>query len=67
LDELNNDFPDVHLVRANILQRLDRSQEAAEQFSQFLQEAPNDPRSEQIKRIVASSTAAAIPWLSFQP
>jgi len=67
LDELNNDFPDVHLVRANILQRLDRSQEAAEQFSQFLREAPNDPRGEQIKRIVASSTAVAIPWPSFRP
>jgi tetratricopeptide (TPR) repeat protein len=67
LDELSNDFPDVHLVRANILQRLNRSQEAAEQFSQFLREAPNDPRSEQIKRIVASSTAVAIPWPSFRP
>jgi tetratricopeptide (TPR) repeat protein len=67
LDELNNDFPDVHLVRADILQRLDRGQEAAEQFSQFLREAPNDPRSDQIKRIVASSTAVAIPQPSFQP
>lgn len=67
LDELSNDFPDVHLVRANILQRLDRSPEAAEQFSQFLREAPNDPRSEQIKRIVASLTAVAIPWPSFRP
>jgi tetratricopeptide (TPR) repeat protein len=67
LDELNNDFPDVHLVRANILQRLDRGQEAAEQFSQFLREARNDPRSEEVKRIVASSTAVAIPRLSFHP
>ncbi len=59
MDELSNDFPDVHLVRANILQRLDRSQEAADEFSQFLREAPNDPRSEQVKRIVGSSTERA--------
>jgi predicted RNA polymerase sigma factor len=57
-DELNNDFPDEHLVRANILQRLDRSREAAEEFRQFLREAPNDPRNEQVKRIVGSSTVA---------
>ena len=67
LGELNNDFPDVHLVRANILQRLDRSQEAAEEFSQFLREAPNDPRSEQVKRIVGSSTERATVFLSFKP
>jgi|HubBroStandDraft_1064217.scaffolds.fasta_scaffold02254_2 tetratricopeptide (TPR) repeat protein len=58
-DELHNDFPDVHLVRANILQRLDRSQEAAEEFGRFLREAPNDPRSEQVKRIVGSLMARA--------
>ena len=67
LDELNNDFPDVHLVRANILQRLDRSQEAAEEFSEFLRESPNDPRSEQVKRIVGSSTERATVFLSFKP
>ena len=67
LDELNNDFPDVHLVRANLLERLERSQEAAEEFGQFLREAPNDPRSEQVKRIVASSTERAIVFSSFQP
>jgi tetratricopeptide (TPR) repeat protein len=67
LDELDKDFPDVHLVRANILQRLDRGQEAVKEFCQFLREAPNDPRREQIKRIVASSTVAAIPRASFQP
>jgi tetratricopeptide (TPR) repeat protein len=67
LDDLNNDFPDVHLVRANVLQRLERSQEAAEEFSKFLREAPNDPRSEQVKRIVISSTERATVFPSFQP
>jgi tetratricopeptide (TPR) repeat protein len=67
LDELNHDFPDVHLVRANTLQRLDRSQEAAEEFSQFLREAPNDPRSEQVKRIVGRLTERARAMPSFQP
>ena len=67
LDELNNDFPDVHLLRANLLQRLDRSQEAAEEFRRFLREAPNDPRSEQVKRIVASSMRRATAFPSFQP
>lgn len=67
LDELHNDFPDVHLVRANILQRLDRTPEAAEEFSQFLREAPNDPRSEQVKRIVNHSTERATASASFQP
>jgi tetratricopeptide (TPR) repeat protein len=67
LDELNHDFPDVHLVRANILERLDRSQEAAEEFRQFLREAPNDPRSEQVKRIVGSSTVRASAFPAFQP
>ena len=67
LDELTNDFPDVHLVRANILQRLDRSQEAAEEFNRFLREAPNDPRSEQVKRIVGRLTERATAVPSFQP
>ncbi len=67
LDELNNDFPDVHLVRANILQRLGRSQEAAEEFGQFLREAPHDPRSEEVKRIVSRSTERAAAWPSFRP
>jgi len=52
LDELNKDFPDVHLLRANILVRLNRGEEAAKEFSQFLREAPNDPRTEQIALIV---------------
>jgi tetratricopeptide (TPR) repeat protein len=67
LDELSNDFSDVHLVRANILQRLDRSQEAAEEFSQFLREAPNDPRSEQVRSIVGRSTERATALPSLRP
>jgi len=58
LDELNRDFPDVHLVRANILMRLNRPEEATIEFSQFLHEAPNDPRREQIQRIVNRVSAA---------
>jgi tetratricopeptide (TPR) repeat protein len=57
LDELNKDFPDVHLVRANILMRLNRSEEAAIEFSRFLREAPNDRRREQIQQIVKPANA----------
>jgi tetratricopeptide (TPR) repeat protein len=57
LKELNRDFPDVHLVRANILMRLNRSEEATTEFSQFLREAPNDPRREQIQRIINRANA----------
>jgi tetratricopeptide (TPR) repeat protein len=57
LDELNKDFPDVHLVRANILMHLHRSEEATIEFSQFLREAPNDPRREQIQQIVNRANA----------
>jgi tetratricopeptide (TPR) repeat protein len=49
------DFPDVHLVRGDVLMRLGRRQEATEQFLAFLQEAPGDPRREQIQRIIAAA------------
>lgn len=55
LDELEMvhiDFADVHLVRGNILTRLDRRREAASEFTIFLRQAPNDPRAEQIRRII---------------
>lgn len=52
LDLVNADFPDVHLVRADVLMCLGRSREGAEQFSLFLRQAPNDPRGEQIRKIV---------------
>jgi Tfp pilus assembly protein PilF len=54
LDEVGKDFPDVHLVRGQVLLSLSRSQDAAEEFGLFLKQEPSDPRSEQIKRIVAS-------------
>jgi len=54
LDELKKDFPDVHLVRANVLVGLTRKREAAEEFSRFLREAPNDPRNRQVQSIIAN-------------
>lgn len=53
LDSANIDFPDAHLVRGNALISLDRPQEALDEFTVFLQEAPNDPRVGQIRRIEA--------------
>ncbi len=55
LDVVIRDFPDVHLVRADVLMRLGRSGEAAGEFSLFLKQEPNDPRDEQIRRIVAAA------------
>jgi tetratricopeptide (TPR) repeat protein len=66
LDGLDKDFPDVHLVRADVLQCLQRSQEAAEEFRQFLREAPNDLRSRQIRRIVSQASMTATPASSRQ-
>lgn len=56
MDDLRQDFPDVHLVRANVLEHLNRAEEAAGEFDRFLQQAPQDPRSEQIRKIVARVT-----------
>ncbi len=53
MDLLNVDFPDVHLIRGNILMRLGRRQEGASEFSVFLKLAPNDPRTPRIKEIVS--------------
>jgi tetratricopeptide (TPR) repeat protein len=66
LEELNKDFPDVHLVRANLLVHLHREDEAAKEFSRFLEEAPDDPRREQVRRLVDRASEAAIPS-SFHP
>jgi tetratricopeptide (TPR) repeat protein len=52
LDQLHQDIPDIHLVRANSLMRLGRSQEAAQQFAVFLGEAPGDSRADQIRQIL---------------
>jgi predicted RNA polymerase sigma factor len=67
LDELNKDFPDVHLIRANILMRLDRTEEAVQEFGFFLKEALDDPRSEQVRRIVARSAQTGLSSSSFLP
>lgn len=55
------DFPDVHLVRGNILMRLGRRYEGAAEFSTFLQEAPRDPRAEKIREIIADVAATSSP------
>ncbi len=55
LDQMNTDFPDVHLVRADVLMRLGRSREAVEQFTLFLHEAPDDPRGERIRQILSAA------------
>jgi tetratricopeptide (TPR) repeat protein len=65
LDELNKDFPDVHLVRANTLVGLSRREEAGQEFGLFLKEAPGDRRSGQVSRIVAGITEPAPPASSF--
>ncbi len=66
MDELIQDFPDVHLVRANVLTRLNREQEAAGEFERFLQQAPEDPRGEQVRRIVAR-VAGVVPSSTVRP
>jgi tetratricopeptide (TPR) repeat protein len=66
MDELTQDFPDVHLVRANVLARLNREQEAAGEFKRFLQQAPEDPRGEQVRRIVAR-VAGVVPSSAVGP
>jgi tetratricopeptide (TPR) repeat protein len=52
LDQVSQNVPDIHLVQANSLMRLGRPQEAAQQFSVFLQEAPGDSRVDQIREIL---------------
>jgi tetratricopeptide (TPR) repeat protein len=61
MDALEQDFPDVHLVRANVLSRLSRAQEATGEFERFLQQVPDDPRSEQVRKIVARAAGIAPP------
>jgi tetratricopeptide (TPR) repeat protein len=58
LNDQAKDFPDVHLVRGNVLMNLARRYEAVVEFTLFLQEAPLDPRSEQVRRICATVAAA---------
>lgn len=61
LDELDKDFPDVHLVRANVLMRLDRIDGATREFSEFLQESPNDSRREEVQQIVIRAADKSVP------
>jgi tetratricopeptide (TPR) repeat protein len=60
LDGFKIDFPDVHLVRANVLVHMGRMQEAAGEFAAFLDESPHDSRNEQIKKIVAEINGAVV-------
>ena len=54
LDLLDRDFADVHLVRGNVLMRLERRLEAAKEFNRFMRAAPDDPRNRQIERILSA-------------
>lgn len=58
LDVTPKDFPDVHLVRGNVLMRLSRSKEGAAEFAVFVQEAPHDPRIDAIRQIIAQTAAS---------
>jgi tetratricopeptide (TPR) repeat protein len=60
LSELAKDFPDVHLVRGNVLMNLARRKEAVEEFTLFLQEAPFDPRSQRLRRICAATAVGGV-------
>jgi Tfp pilus assembly protein PilF len=55
LEQVDRDFPDVHLVRADLLMCLGRSREAVEQFSLFLRQAPDDSRGALVRQIVANA------------
>jgi tetratricopeptide (TPR) repeat protein len=57
LDQVHQDIPDIHLVRANSLMRLGRPQEAAQQFAAFLHRASGDSREEQIRQILSQVQA----------
>ena len=52
LDLIDHDFPDIHLVRANVLINLGRKLEGAREFETFLREVPGDRRTNQIQRIL---------------
>jgi tetratricopeptide (TPR) repeat protein len=55
LELVGVDFPDVHLVRGNVLMGLDRSEEAVDEFGIFLKEAPSDSRTGQIRALIAAA------------
>ncbi len=60
LDLIANDFADVHLVRANVLMSLNRRDEAIQEFSRFMQQAPDDPRVPQVRQILAQSGRTSV-------
>jgi len=67
LDSLQQDFPDVHLVRGNVLVQLGRGREAADEFSAFLAQAPNDSRAPQLRQIVARARLTSLTPSPTQP
>ena len=54
LDLLDVNFPDVRLVRGNVLSRLGRREECRREFALFLQTFPDDPRAQQVREILAA-------------
>jgi tetratricopeptide (TPR) repeat protein len=61
LDLAEIDFPDAHLVRGNVLLKLGRPTEAGEEFQTFVQEAPNDPRRQQVDRLITQYVGVSAP------
>ena len=55
LNTIDKDFPDVHLLKANVFMSLGRRQEGTAEFASFLDEAPHDRRVERSKRIIAEA------------
>jgi tetratricopeptide (TPR) repeat protein len=60
IGQVRQDFPDVHLLRANVLMRLERRHEAAEEFNAFLKQAPNDERGDKVRQIVSEVQQTAM-------
>ena len=57
LDAVGMDFPDVHLVRGNVLMKLRRPGEAAKEFKVFMEKEPHDPRNLLIRRILQTTAS----------
>ena len=53
LNAIRKNFPDVHLVKGNVLMCLGRTHESVAEFALFLDEAPHDHRAEAIRQIIA--------------
>jgi tetratricopeptide (TPR) repeat protein len=67
LDLIGKNFPDVHLVRGNVLMRLDRCREAVDEYGIFVREAPGDLRGERLQGIMATVQQAALETSSARP